>query len=78
MKTVSINLFSFNELNEKAQEKAILEHSDFLGSVPVEVENENGEMEEIYEDYSKEDVIDNILSNKYIFFEDGTLAHCTT
>ncbi len=72
MKTVHINLYSFNELNDKAKQKAISEHYDFLTSELVEME---GETEE---EYTTEDVIDNILANDYIFFEDGSLTSCVT
>lgn len=69
MKQVTISLYSFNELSEEAQEKAIIEHANFL----VTTAEDEDEFE-----YSREDVIDNILVNEYIFFQDGTLAHCTT
>lgn len=69
MKTVSINLYTFDELNEAAQEKAIIEHVNFL----VEVADFD-ERDEI----SREYVIENIQINDYLFFADGELAHCTT
>jgi len=82
MKQVLINLYSFNELSKKAQQKAIYSHAEFMATMPVMVENEAGEMEEIFEefgsDFEDEQVIDNIEANDYLFFEDGKLAHCTT
>ena len=77
MKQVTINLYSFLELNQDAQQKAIREHSEFMASMPVQCENNNGELEDVYEEYSDEDIVDNILVNGYIFFEDGKLASCT-
>ena len=78
MKQVTINLYSFLELNQDAQQKAIREHSEFMAIMPVQCENNNGELEDIYEEYSDEDIVDNILANDYVFFEDGKLASCTT
>jgi|SRR5690606_28645727 len=79
MKTVTINLYSFNELNENARKKAIEEHYCFMVSLPPEYEDENGEMktEENY-DPSNEEVIDNIELNDYLFYRDGNVACCTT
>ncbi len=64
MKTVTINLYSFDELTEQAQEKAIQDHAEFLA-------------QEEEEEFSRDDVIDNIIINNYLFFEDGELAHIT-
>lgn len=61
MKTVTINLYNFDELDQDAQEKAINKHAEFL----MEVDGEAG---------GREDIIDNILINEYLFFEDGELA----
>ena len=41
MKTVSINLYSFSELNDDAKNRAIDEHRDFMQSFPDEYENEH-------------------------------------
>ena len=65
MKTVTINLFSFDELNQEAQKKAINDHAEFLLKV-VETDGE---------EYNREEVVENILLNEYLFFEDGELAH---
>lgn len=79
MKNVTIQLYSFNELSQQAKEKAIMEHRMFLESMPVSVENEEGELVDEYEQYDDDAaVIDNIEANEYLFFQDGSLAHCTT
>jgi len=78
MKQVLINLYSFNELSKKAQEKAIREHQTFMEEMGEEFEDENGEMKKDYPEYSEDDVKENIEANEYIFFEDGNLAKCTT
>jgi len=65
MKNVTINLYSFAELNEKAKQKAINEHYDFLCSV------------DNYEPTDTE-VIENIEMNDYVFYFDGELASCVT
>lgn len=78
MKHVTINLYSFNELQGKARERAINEHTEFLEGEGMESENEEGEL--IREDYTptEDEVIDNIEANDYIYFEDGSLASCVT
>ena len=79
MKTVSINLYSFNELSNEAKEKAIFEHADFLQSIGQEVENEAGELVTEYADeIDRAEVIDSIECNEYLFFADGDMAHCVT
>jgi allophanate hydrolase subunit 1 len=78
MKTVKINLYSFHELNEKAKEEAIFNHKCFLDSLPVDYENEAGELIEEYIEHEEEEVIENIEANEYIFFFDGSLTSCTT
>jgi len=71
MKNVTINLYSFAELNEKAKQKAIAEHSQFL----AEVAEDEDELNESYED---DYVIENIEANDYVYYFDGTLASCVT
>lgn len=78
MTQVTISLYSFSELNEAAKEKAIIQHAGFMALLPELVENEAGEMDEDYVDYSRDDVIENIQINEYLFFHDGSLANCTT
>ena len=78
MKTVQINLYSFNELSEKAKEKAIYEQIDFLNSIPVDYEDEHGQMKEEYIEHTPEDAIESILINEYLFFTDGEMANCVT
>ncbi len=80
MRTIRIKLYKFDELSEAAKKLAINDHANFMSNMPEEFENEEGEMEEEYVDYTDNDadVIDNIKANEYIFFQDGKLAHCTT
>lgn len=78
MKQVEINLYSFSELSKEAKQKAIDEHKQFMDQEGQEFEDENGEMQTDYPDWSEDEVIDNIEANEYIYFEDGRLAHCTT
>lgn len=79
MKTVQINLYEFSELSETAKQKAIDEHRGFLQALPVELENEAGELEKYYNmDYSDSEVIENIEANEYIYFADGCLSSCIT
>ena len=70
MRQVTISLYSFNELNEKAQQKAIREHGEFMDSISEEYENEEGEMVEEYIEHSDiEDIIDNIHSHWLIYYQ---------
>lgn len=75
MKTVKINLYSFNELNDTAKEKAIFEALDFLDNEPIEYEEESGEMKSKYVEHSETDAIEFIEANEYYFFSDGEQAH---
>jgi len=75
MKQAKINLYQFEELNEEAKERVILEHEDFLLSVGVLCENESGEIVTEYpETIERETVIESITINEYYFFHDGVLA----
>ena len=74
MKTVSINLYSFSELNDNAKNRAIDEHRDFMQSIPHEYQNEHGELVFECTKYTKAEVIDNIEANEYLFFANGILA----
>ena len=80
MKTVNIqiSLYSFNELSNESKQLAILEHGNFLNSLPQEFEDEDGKMVSEYIDHSDEEIIDNILANEYYFFENGELAKTCT
>lgn len=70
MKTVNINLYSFSELSKEAQNKAVNKHLAFMEMNRHEWE----EGDEFTEDYA----IENIEMNDYLFFKDGSLAHCVT
>lgn len=78
MKQVTINLYSFNELSIEAKIRAIDEHGQFLDSLPVEHENEDGEMVSEYMEHSENEIIESIIANEYVFFEDGEPANCVT
>lgn len=78
MKQVTVNLYSFEELNEYGKEKAIQEHKEFLDNELLEFEDENSNTKSEYIYYSDEDVIDNILANEYMFFHNGDMATCVT
>jgi hypothetical protein len=67
MKNVSINLYEFGELNSDARVRAINEQTIFLNSIDREGRT--------FEDSV---AIESIEANEYLFFIDGTMAHCTT
>ena len=83
--TKTFELYEFEELSLEAQDKAVSNHIDF----EIELMDEDSlywhcavEMDKmqtpwfigscIYEDH-KEDIIETIKANEYLFFEDGEL-----
>lgn len=64
MKKVTIDLYSFDELSIEGKKKAVFEHGAFLKSFD--------------EPTNRAYVIESIRANDYLFFGNGTLAHCTT
>lgn len=66
MVTVSINLYSFNELDKAAKEKAIFEHQVFLNEIDAKGRT-----------FSRREAIEAIEINEYLFFSDGELASIT-
>lgn len=92
MKKVTINLYSFDELNEDAKQKAIDDHRNFELSIMDENDFISGDPEfdtpeklsEAYNaEYSyleenDEPIIESIKANDYLFFSDGSLADCVT
>ena len=90
MKTINIKLYEFKELSEEAQERAISDHINFEIEVAQPGDEENCWLQDsfdeaerlhtpwflgsiIYENH-KQDIIDNIELNEYLFFEDGELV----
>lgn len=86
MKNITIPLYSFKELSEEAQETAISNQIDF----EIDVAWGNSWLQDsfdkakklqtpwftpsiIYEDH-KQDIIDDIEANEYLFFDDGELV----
>lgn len=67
MKQITINLYSFSELADESKEKAIEDHAEFLNNLP-----------ESRDQYSREETIDSIEANDYLFFDDGIIANCTS
>jgi hypothetical protein len=67
MKQVTINLYSFSELCNDSKEKAISEHADFLAATSEDADN-----------YTREDIVNEIEINEYLFFQSGELSSCTT
>jgi len=91
MKKVTINLYSFAELNEAAKQNAINEHrnfelsvmcpDDFISSEP-EHDTEKALLNAYNEQYSyfmqnDDPIIAAIEANEYLFFANGKLANCT-
>lgn len=89
MKTISINIYSLDELNEKARNRAIEEHRKFLLSIMCPEDFISGcpeydtpeELEKAYnseyEYYLKNDepIIESIEANEYMFFSNGEIYY---
>ena len=89
---ITIKLYSFSELSEKAKRKAIEDHrefelsmmkpEDFVTGIPEYDTPE--ELQKAYEaqyDYclmNDDPIIENIEANDYLFFANGELAHTIT
>lgn len=78
MLQTTINLYSFRDLSKDIQQLVISEHQSFLETLPVTIEDENGTLVDVFEEYTEEDVIESIEANDYIYFKNGELASCTT
>ena len=86
---ITIKLYSFSELSEKAKRKAIEDHREFELSIMYPDDFKTGiaehdtpeELQKAYEaqyDYylmNDEPIIEIIEANDYLFFENGELAH---
>ena len=86
---ITIKLYSFSELSEKAKRKAIEAHREFMLSTmrPEDFITEIAEydtpeeLQKIYEAeynyylFDDKPIIENIEANGYLFFENGELAH---
>ena len=86
---ITIKLYSFSELSEKAKRKAIEAHREFMLSLMSPDDFITGiaeydtpeELQKTYEaqyDYyamNDEPIIENIEANDYLFFANGELAH---
>jgi len=75
---VEIGLYQYDELKEESKIKAFEEHEGFLNSLPVDYENEKGELIEEYIKHDKEAVEYSIRINEYWFFKNGDMADCVT
>jgi hypothetical protein len=78
MKQVTINLYSFSELDKDAKQTAISDHNNFMRDTPISIENEHGELIEEYIEPEKSEIIENIEINDYLFYKSGKLSYCTT
>jgi len=86
---ITIKLYSFSELGEKAKRKAIEDHRAFMLSLMSPEDFISGiaeydtpeELQKTYEaeyEYyatNDEPIIENIEANDYLFFANGKLAH---
>jgi len=75
---ITIKLYSFSELSEKAKRRAIETHREFILSIMESDDFETGIVEYDYYARNDEPIIENIKANDYLFFEDGELAHTIT
>lgn len=89
---ITIKLYSFSELSEKAKRKAVEDHREFMLSLMAPDDFITGipeydtpeELQKTYEAeydyYATNDapIIEDIEANDYLFFENGDLAHTIT
>ena len=66
---IEIELFDYNDLEDKAKQKAKDEHFNFLCEI---CEDKEATEESIYDS-----VEESIEINEYLFFEDGNMANTT-
>lgn len=81
MLELTIKLYSFHELNQEAQRKAIEEHRQFLieTEIPGDCETWEEYNEQIaYLNTNDDYIIENIEINEYTFFADGKLCWSCT
>jgi len=89
MKTITTNLYSFDELSEEAKNKAIIEQINF----EIEVADENSPFIPVFEEMErmhtpwftaatifhtpeyKNIIIENLRVNEYTFLSDGTMQN---
>ena len=72
---ITIKLYLFSELNEKAKKRAIEEQREFELKIIELNDFEKGIAEYDYYATNDEPIIEAIESNDYLFFENGELAH---
>ena len=72
---ITIKLYSFSELNEKAKRRAIEEHREFELNIIELNDFENGIAEYDYYAENDEPIIEIIEANDYLFFANGELAN---
>lgn len=71
---IQIELFKIDELSEEAREEAIFKHKCFLDSIPIDYENEHGELVNEYHEHTETEALENIEANEYLYLQDGELA----
>jgi uncharacterized membrane protein len=78
MKKVTIELYSINELNKEAKQKAINEHKSFLiDSYDDGMFDESFDMtrSKYAKQLLKDEIIGHIEINNYLFLKNGEMAH---
>ena len=78
MKTITLTLFEYPELNEAAQEIALQTHKDFLIDTFDETcATEDQTQSEYRRTLSNTEVVENIELNEYLYYPNGALASIT-
>lgn len=72
---IDIALYEFSELDHIARTFALDDMRDFMDSIPLEYENDKGEMISEYVQRSDAEIIDTIEINEYLYFSDGVQAN---
>lgn len=80
MKTVTLNLLSISELNKEAKNIAIEQHRDFLvESYRDDMFDDSFNMtrSKYTKSLTKQEVIEDIEANEYLYFPNGEMANIT-
>lgn len=65
--------YELNDLSSEVRNEVINSHIDFLNSMPIECEDEDGNMQDEYFEHNEADAIESIEINRYLYDEDGEI-----
>jgi uncharacterized FlaG/YvyC family protein len=75
MRTVSIKVYTLDELEPKARQAAIAEQGEFMASLGTQLEDENGDIEYDYSEPPEQYIVAVIHLNNYEYTASGKIFH---